>query len=327
MQRLAKWILPLAGLVLCWLFFRNLDLSKTSDYISKGIWWPLLPIGIVSLLTYVFRALRWNLLIKASGEPSPGGYAAFSALSLGYLSSFFIPRFGEVLRCALLKNRKQLAFPMLLGTVIIERLADMVMLAFILMICFMSAGGIFGEFMHQYIYTPVKTILLAREEAVIMGIGGLLVVGIFMWTLRGKIRHILERKTGSISEKFAVGLTGFRKMKSPHTFLWYTLGIWTCYYLMTWLWFLMFEDTREISQQQVFFIFVIGTIGRSVPIQGGGAGAYHFLVSSAFVLAGATAETGIAMSVLIHGGQTIFTLLAALFSLPFLLRFGRGNTD
>lgn len=318
MRQLAKWILPLAGLLLCGLFFRNLDFSKTAAYISKGSWWPVIPIGLVSLLTYIFRALRWNLLIEASGSKKPGIYNTFSALSLGYLSSFILPRFGEILRCALLRNRNKLAFPMLLGTVIIERLADLMMLAVIVVICFLTAGGIFGDFIHQHIFIPVSYLLETKENILLVSLGVIIALSIFLYLMRVRLKSYLISRTGNISEKFSDGLTAFRKMPSPGSFMIYTLGIWTCYYLMTWLWFLMFSDTRNISHQIVFFIFVIGTIGRSVPVQGGGAGAYHFLVSGAFVLAGAEKETGEAMSVLIHGGQTIFTLIAALLSIPFL---------
>ena len=98
-------------------------------------------------------------------------------------------------------------------------------------------------------------------------------------------------------------------------FLLYTFLIWLGYYLMTYFWFFVFKETSVLTWGACLSILTIGTIGRSVPIQGGGMGAYHFLVTSVVVIYGLSEEWGKALSTLIHAGQTFFTFAMGLVGL------------
>ena len=84
---------------------------------------------------------------------------------------------------------------------------------------------------------------------------------------------------------------------------------------MTYFWFFVFEETSILSWGACLSILTIGTIGRSVPIQGGGMGAYHFLVTSVVVLYGLSETWGKDLATLIHAGQTLFTFAMGLVGL------------
>ena len=47
---------------------------------------------------------------------------------VGYLSNYALPRLGEVTRCVTLGKREKIPVDSLIGTVIIERVIDLVML-------------------------------------------------------------------------------------------------------------------------------------------------------------------------------------------------------
>jgi glycosyltransferase 2 family protein len=138
---------------------------------------------------------------------------------------------------------------------------------------------------------------------------------LFFYTRRlfvtGKIRMIITT--------FLDGLLSIMKLDKPWSFIACSIGIWICYFLMTWLWTFTFPESSGIGVQTAFIVMVIGTLGRSVPIQGGGFGAYHYLVSQALVLYGLTPVMSFALAVLIHGGQAVFTLLIGLISYVWLL--------
>jgi uncharacterized membrane protein YbhN (UPF0104 family) len=78
---------------------------------------------------------------------------------------------------------------------------------------------------------------------------------------------------------------------------------------MTYLWVFAFDASSSLSLSQVFVVMIIGTIGKSVPIQGGGMGAYHYLVAQAFLMFGVGLVTGNALAIIIHGAQTIYTII------------------
>lgn len=305
------------GVFLCWRFFITIDVSEVLKYLNNAKIWPLVLVALVSLLVYGFRAARWNLLLKAAEQNDATLYSSFSALSLGYLVSFFIPRFGEILRCGLLKKYKNINFPISLGTVIAERLVDIIMLVLMLVITICVANDRIYKFLVEFLYHPVleKTSHLSWQYSLLMAILAILIV----YILVKLVFHQLHRKAREAVVSVKEGLTSILYLKNPVLFIGYTLGIWLGYFMMTWLWFFMFESTEQVPIHFVFFIFAVGTIGRSIPTQGGGAGAYHFLVLQAFLICGLSESIGQAMAVIIHGGQTIFTLLAAILGLPCLV--------
>ena len=84
---------------------------------------------------------------------------------------------------------------------------------------------------------------------------------------------------------------------------------------MTYFWFFVFKETSVLGWGACLSILSIGTIGRSVPIQGGGMGAYHFLVTNVAIIYGITASFGKTLATLIHAGQTFFTFAMGLVGL------------
>jgi hypothetical protein len=61
-----------------------------------------------------------------------------------------------------------------------------------------------------------------------------------------------------------------------------------------------------------------------VPVQGGGAGAYHYLVIQAFLLFGVSASVAGAMALIIHGLQTIIYVgVGAVSVVAYMLLTGK----
>ena len=93
---------------------------------------------------------------------------------------------------------------------------------------------------------------------------------------------------------------------------------------MTYFWIFLFPETSVLSAGACLTIMSIGTLGRSVPIQGGGMGAYHFLVTKVVMLYGLSETMGKTLATVIHGGQTVFTFALGIVGLGiFFWRFLR----
>ena len=120
-------ILLFVGIAFTWQFLKNLDFKILKENISSGNFFGFYLVMIVSVLVYVFRTLRWQMLIKSAGYQTKF-HNAFAALSISYFVSFIVPRLGEVTRCLSVKKQHDIPFMSLLGTVIIERIIDVICL-------------------------------------------------------------------------------------------------------------------------------------------------------------------------------------------------------
>lgn len=318
-QIIQYFVLLTIGILLCLSFFNTLDFESLKAKISAGNFSWFYVVMFVSVMVYVFRTLRWQMLIRSIGYETKFPNA-FAALSISYFVSFVVPRLGEVTRCLSVKKQHDIPFVKLLGTVIIERIVDILSLIILLILT------IFLQFDHIIEFVKTNVLKPIYESIILIIVGGntpllfivfailFIAVALFFY-FRKYIRERSPKLIVKFVEGLKEGMTSIGKLKKKKIFILYTVLIWVCYYLMTYFWFFVFEETSILSLGACLSILTIGTIGRSVPIQGGGMGAYHFLVTSVVVLYGLTEEWGKDLATLIHAGQTFFTFAMGLIGL------------
>ena len=145
-----KYILfvSLAGGLLFYTF-KEISFTQLVDNLKRAnIYWLLLSI-CVALLSHVTRAFRWIILLEPLGY-KPKLSNTFFAVMIGYFANLFVPRMGEVSRCAVLGKTDSVPVDTSFGTVITERLFDLMMLIILillgmfLMTSFNLSGGIGG---------------------------------------------------------------------------------------------------------------------------------------------------------------------------------------
>jgi uncharacterized protein (TIRG00374 family) len=119
--------MALGGIILWWMY-RGFDWATLERALmSEMDWtwmWLSFPFGI---LAQVFRALRWRQVLRPLGD-QPRLHTSINAIFLSYASSLVVPRVGEVLRCGVLKRYDNVNFSHGLGTVVTERVVDMLMI-------------------------------------------------------------------------------------------------------------------------------------------------------------------------------------------------------
>lgn len=221
----------------------------------------------------------------------------------------------------------------LLGTVIIERVVDIICLIIVLLLTLLLQFNQIIDFFQQNIFKPIYKGIIEKIMA-----GNALVLAISLITAIGVsflffyFRKIILTKTPKIIVQFIEGLKeglkSISKLKRKNIFILYTFLIWVCYYLMTYFWFFVFPETSVLTFGACLTILSIGTIGRSVPIQGGGMGAYHFLVGQVVLIYGVTGIVGKTLATLIHAGQTFFTFAMGLVGLIiFFVRYWNKSSE
>ena len=291
--------LLLIGVFLLYLSLHKLEFKKVAETVYNGNFILVFPVLFISIVVYIFRVLRWELLFSQIHQNIPKSNLTI-ALCIGYLVNFAIPRLGEITRCAVLKKLNATPLNQSLSTVIFERTIDFITLLLI------SILAIILEYSHNstLLFSFINFDIIPQKQ---------LIVFIILFIIAAIICIIYvfktENKLKSWIQEFWVSVKLLAKIKNVSLFVFYTFCIWICYFFMTYLWFFTFTESSKLSYYMAFQIMIVGSFVRSIPLQAGSAGAYHYGVSQALILLGISSLTANALAIIIHGFQTIFTFI------------------
>jgi uncharacterized protein (TIRG00374 family) len=264
---------------------------------------------IIAIISHLLRALRWEQLLGAMSY-HPGTVRTFSAVLIGYFANFLVPRLGEVSRCGSLKKTANIPFEESFGTVITERLVDLLSLVVLVGITFIFEWEPLQQSLFPTLKLPSGTLIIVASVLGLIGLG-------VLWKFKDLLKNIGEEsKIGKMLLGWIAGIGSIRNLTSPRKFIGYSIGIWLCYFLSTYTLFLAFPISENLGLSAALTVLVMGTFGMATPTQGG-IGAYHSLVASAFVFYALSYKDGFMLATFFHGTQMITLLL--LGGLSFIL--------
>ncbi len=316
-KRLLTLFLSLGlGILLIWLVVRKFtpkDVAEMKSALERTDLWWLLVSAILGIISHISRAIRWDYTLSAIGIQT-GFWNRFFAVMTNYMVNLAIPRMGEVSRCAVLTRYENTPFNKAFGTLIAERVIDLLVLVFL-------AVG-FVTWQHHavlsYLYAlfqdkiPRVEMLLAISVSASAGLGA----GLFL--LR-KSKHPLAQKTKTLTQGLVEGVRSIGKVKRKWAFVGYTILIWSLYVSMTGVCYLALPETRSVPFAGVLGAFVLG--GISIIATPGGLGAYPIAIQQVLLRYGVTAAAGYAFGWLIWLVQTFMVLtlgLASAIALPLV---------
>lgn len=304
-------------MVLIWFSLRGLTVSEGEDkwgfllhtwqQANKG--WLLAMAGL-AVLSHVVRAERWRMLLEPTGHTTRLSYS-FLSLMVGYLVNLVIPRGGEVSRCYNLYKLDGTPVEMSFGTVVVERIIDV--------ICLLALIGISFFIESEKLFSFIDTLPIGTDQsskfrtlAIIGVVFLILMIGLFFLVKRNKKINAFIRKTWI---GFKDGLLSVFKLEKKGLFIFYSLFIWALYFLMSYAILLAFPQTAFLGIGAVLSLFAIGSIAMAVPLPGG-TGSYHVLVPQGLVfLYGIAQPDAIAFTFIFHGWQTAIMIVGGAISL------------
>jgi glycosyltransferase 2 family protein len=324
----AKYLLLLAvAIALLALAFRGVNIKNILNELREVNYFWLSMSVLASLVAFVSRAHRWNMLIEPLGY-HPKLKNTTYALMVGYFANLALPRIGEVTRCGSLSKAEKVPFDGLLGTVIIERLIDVICLFLLLLLTAVLEYSRLGNFLADSVLNPVQvkfTAIVSSSLFIPLASAALIAIVALYLLMRSKrkgkgmMTQVLKLINGVIG-----GLKSVGKLKRPAAFIFHTVLIWGMYYLMAYVCFFALPATASLSMSAGLFVLVVGGMGMTAPVQGG-IGAYHLLVSQGLILYGLSQEHGLAFATLLHTSQTLVVILFGGISL-FLLFLGNKKS-
>jgi hypothetical protein len=303
-----KYFLPiLFSVILLWLAFQKVSWQAIVEPFARANYFWIGVSGILAIFSHLLRAARWQLVVE------PLGYSmrlipAFMAVMVGYLMNFVIPRAGEFARCGLIQRLAGVPADKAFGTVVVERIIDVLMLGGLCIVLLLVEFNGLTKFFLGFFQAKFCSLVSLWWVALIALILMVLLAG-FGWIYWQKLKKLsFFPRLQSIFLNIWVGIRSIQKVKNLPLFIVYTFLIWLMYYLMAYVLFFCFPETAHLDMWFGYLILIMGTIGMATPVQGG-FGAYHLLVGSVFALRNLSAEQGVVLATFMHTIQLIFVLV------------------
>ena len=303
------FFLILGGGIL-YLVLKGKDLNKMLEDLRSAEYKYLVASMVFGYAAYLFRALRWLLLLKTMSYNTSVSHATH-AVAAGYFANVIFPRAGEIVRCTSLYKVTGIPVNKLFGTVLLERAIDLVVLVACIAIGFVLKYNELSSFVSAVGGETNSTdlsntkLLLALCFFIILG-------GLYFFSDQLK-QSKLYQKVVSLGVGVKEGFQTAFFMKQKELFVLYTLLIWLMYLLMTYVCFFSIPETSDLRFIDGLYIMVIGGLGMVVPVQGG-LGPYHAAVTLGVVSLGLSETTGITLAVLIHTAQSIMILMTGIIA-------------
>lgn len=275
---------------------------------NANYWWIALSL-FLGFISHLSRAIRWNILIRPLGY-NPRLINSFSAILIMYLSNTAIPRSGEIIRCGIVKKYEKIPFSKLLGTVVVERVFDFIMLFILLFAVLITQMSVVIELMENNpgVTNRIKNIFSGQTQIIIilLGISGIILIYFF----RKKIRSTkIFSKIRNFASNFLEGIKTVYRMEKKFAFIFHSVFIWVLYFLMIYVTFFSFEFTSELSVITGLTVFVMASFGMVFPSPGG-IGSWHFMVIQTLLIYGiADASEAGAFAFAAHGSMTLFMII------------------
>jgi uncharacterized membrane protein YbhN (UPF0104 family) len=250
-------------------------------------------------------------------------------MMVGYLANIVLPRMGEVIRCSVLRRTSGVPVQVALGTVVTERVIDVLVLLGLISSVLLLDFNTFWHFVTDNILGG-RYDALARNRtpllvAAVIAVVLLLSVGYALFRNLERLRQNAFFNKGVIFVKgLLAGFFSVLKLENTGLFLFHTFFTWLVYYLMDYLAFFCFPETNTLDMRAGLAVLTFGALGMAAPVAGG-IGPFHLMVQSILLVYGISKEAGIAYALVVHGAQTLLVVLMGAISFFAVAAADKGS--
>lgn len=301
-----KILLPIAlGVFLIWYALSKLSFQALLVYF-KAAKYPYIFLGMfLGLLSHLSRAYRWLYQLK------PLGYHVKLANSImavfaTYLINYTIPRAGEVARASILANYDAVPFEKGFGTIVAERIADLIVIIGIIVITLFLQFDFISAFLTEKF--QFNTLLYIALTSIAFAV-------LFFIFIR-KSKSKFAKKIKTFISGLLEGALSIFKMKNKWPFIMHTIFIWLMYVLMFYVTTFSIPNLQPIAFGAVLIAFISASF--SIAATNGGIGAYPLAVYAAFSVFGIAKDPSIAFGWIMWTSQTIMLVILGGLSLLIL---------
>lgn len=312
------------SVLLFWLVYRDQDWNVLLNVFRQDVDYTWIGIAcVLGVASHISRAMRWQLLTASMGYKIRF-WNSFMGVMIGYFANLAIPRMGELTRCGVVSKYEKVPFSYLLGTVVTERVIDMMILLVLTFVIVVTQFKVIVDFLNANQEIKENLFALFRSSWIL---GVLIVIGavvVLMWKSGLKTRF--RGRIHSFVCGLKTGLLAVREVEHKWLFVAHSLFIWFMYFLMFYVCFFCFQFTSHLGILVALTIFVLSSYGMVAPVQGG-VGAWHFMVIAALKIylpdqhdIGSLSK---AFALLTHGSMTLLYIVVGVVCVVALPIYNR----
>ena len=304
------WVGIVVSVGCLYLALRDIDLPKVGQALTQADYRPVAAAVAVVVLSAFTRAARWRVLFYPR-QQNLRFSKLFSIILIGQTINIAIPaRLGDVARAYLIGELEGRSKALALGTIAVEKLADMVMLVvlFLALVPVMALPRWLTDpgratALVVAVFTVLMLVVAYQRERLLLLTGKLL--SVFPELAREKIVPRLERALGSLDVlhdwRAILGLTAW------------TLATWGLYVLNNWL--VLIATGLKPSWLVATFLLVVLQAGVAVPSSPGKLGVFHYLCILSLAVFGVPRPVALSYGVILHLVVNVPPVLLGVFFL------------
>ncbi len=302
------------GVFLVWYSLSKVSLGELLQY-AKHADYTFIALGMfLGFLSHLSRAYRWRFQLEPMGYNIKSANSVMAVFAT-YLINYTVPRAGEVARASIIANYEGAPFEKAFGTIVAERMADMlVMLGIMALTLFLQFDFIYGFLAERF--DPAKI-------AVALAVG--LLLALLAFKLLKKSKSAWAKKIRHFVNGLIEGALSIFKMKNKWPFIFHTLFIWAMYVLMFYITSFAIKELHGISIGAVLVGFISASF--SIAATNGGIGSYPLAIYAAFSLFSIPEQPSIAFGWIMWASQTLMIIIFGGLSLLYLPIFNRKKAS
>lgn len=265
----------------------------------------------LGLISHLSRAYRWNFMLHPMGY-RPRLINNILAIFITYIANLGVPRSGEFFRATVMKTYEGIPFEKSFGTVIAERMVDLIMLFIVIGIALLLQFEFIVSFLEKQYFNPTTLFF------------SIILIGFSLWILVKKLKKsnsVFAKKILGLIEGLIEGILTLVKMPKKWAYLFHTFLIWSIYILMFYVVKLAFPETLDLPFEALLIGFIVGAI--TISATNGGIGIYPFSVSLVLISYGISKESSLAFGWIMWTAQTVMVIVfgsLSFFILPLINR-------
>ena len=305
---IAKYVLLSgAAVLLVYLAFRKVDWEAFLAGLAQTRWIWVVIFCFLSVLALLGRVVRWKELL-APFDDSIGAMKIWDANNIGNLASAALPSTGEILRCGYISSKK-LQFDKALGTMLCERIWDLIAIIVLTVVSLSLQWERFGGYFKENIVSPLASAGVGWILLAVIVLAAVFIVLMFKF----RDRSVFCNKAAESVSRLGAGILAFTKSKKKFLVALSTFFIWFMYVLMSFCIIKAMPSLSGLTLSDAAFLSLVGNIASVVPVPGG-IGAYHYLVAAAVGLYGHSWEMGLLFATLNHEIHAVVVIVLGVVS-------------
>lgn len=318
-KQLSKWLsilLPIALGVYLTLYtyhkFSPQQLLEIKGYFQHADYKYIVLALLIAIIGNMSRAFRWKYSLDHLGYPTTFA-TNYMAINICYLLNLTVPKSGEISRAVILKKYNNIPFDKGFGTIVAERIVDLLVLLVFIFTAFILQFSVVKSFILDKI--PVEKVWIAG----LLFMLGTLAIGLLFRFSKSKWIEKIKHKLAGLRE----GISTLLYMKNKGWYVLHTLFIWSSYVLMFYVTLFALPQTGMISFGAVVTAFVVGSI--AIAFTNSGFGSYPFMIAKILAMYGISETAGNAFGWIVWSSQMFLVVLLGLLSFLFLPLVNRSR--